>query len=91
MPVWHPAHEAAACSGACGVWQLVQTVWACTSEATSVGFGPWHPMHPAALAMKSCGAWHPRHESWPAGFGPAGCAWQREQLAIAASAGAWPA
>jgi hypothetical protein len=45
-------------------------------------------MHPAPLAVKSCGSWHPMHESWPAGLGPAGRAWQVAHVASAASTGA---
>jgi hypothetical protein len=54
--VWQPWHDAAACIGACGVWQLVQRAWLGVAVATSVGFTPWQPMQTRdAWATKSCG------------------------------------
>jgi hypothetical protein len=78
------------------VWQLVHASCSRTRAAASVGFGAWQEAHAdertPGLPMKSWGAWHVRHESWPAGFGPVGVAWQVLHVArvsLADLCGAW--
>jgi hypothetical protein len=91
MSRWHPAHAAVAAAGpgACGVWQLMQMVWAGTSRPSSVVLGPWQPMHALSVATKSWGWWQLRHASWAAGCGSFPCAWHDEQVVFATGAGWW--
>ena len=86
---WQRSQELAASAGAWGVWQFVQSACAGVLDAARVGFVPWHPVHTfAPPATKSWGLWHVMHESWPAGFGPAGCAWHAGHVRRAATPGA---
>src|ERR1700727_1395344 len=89
IPEWQPAHEVAAAPGSWGVWQLVQIACAGTLAARSVSLAPWHPTQTFAPATNACGSWHPMHESWPAGFGPAGSLWHVLHSWSARAAGAW--
>jgi hypothetical protein len=54
--VWQFAHEAAACPGECGLWQLVHVAWASTCVATNVGLLAWQLAQTFTFAANSCGA-----------------------------------